>query len=63
MPPAQFTVLCNINLRYWPFDQQTCSLKFGSWTYNGEQINLIMYDNKTEELEVCIMLSAIYLKF
>ncbi|KAG5881485.1 hypothetical protein JTB14_029152 [Gonioctena quinquepunctata] len=47
VPPAQFTVLCSLNLKYWPFDTQECHLKFGSWTYSGEQIDIINYNNST----------------
>lgn len=48
VPPAQFTVLCQLNLRYWPFDTQECYMKFGSWTYNGDQIDLTIMNNATE---------------
>ncbi|KAJ8931059.1 hypothetical protein NQ314_016088 [Rhamnusium bicolor] len=48
VPPAQFTVLCNFNLKYWPFDTQECYMKFGSWTYSGDQIDLMNYNNDTE---------------
>ncbi|CAH0559910.1 unnamed protein product [Brassicogethes aeneus] len=47
VPPTQFTVLCQLNLRYWPFDTQECFLKFGSWTYNGDQIDLEIMQNQT----------------
>ena len=31
--PVSFTSTCPINVQYFPFDQQKCVLKFGSWTY------------------------------
>lgn len=46
-PPAQFSVLCNLNLKYWPFDTQKCELIFGSWTYAGDQIDIMPFDNQT----------------
>lgn len=37
-PPAIFKSSCEIDVRYFPFDQQTCFMKFGSWTYDGNQV-------------------------
>ena len=37
-PPAIFKSSCEIDVRYFPFDQQTCFMKFGSWTYDGFQV-------------------------
>ena len=40
VPPSQFTVFCDLDLTYWPYDKQTCMLRVGSWTYDGEQLDL-----------------------
>ena len=37
-PPAIFKSSCDIDVRYFPFDEQTCWLKFGSWTFDGFQV-------------------------
>ena len=29
---------CTIDVTYFPFDQQTCIMKFGSWTFTGDQV-------------------------
>ena len=34
---------CKINVRYFPWDTQTCKLKFGSWTYDGFKLDLDFY--------------------
>lgn len=39
-PPAIYKSSCEINVEYFPYDEQTCFMKFGSWTYNGAQVDL-----------------------
>ena len=36
---------CSINIQYYPFDSQNCSLKFGTWTYDGSLVNLQFITN------------------
>ena len=38
-PPAIYKSSCEIDVEYFPFDEQTCVLKFGSWTYDGFQVS------------------------
>ncbi|XP_072037860.1 neuronal acetylcholine receptor subunit alpha-10-like [Amphiura filiformis] len=38
--PAIYTSTCKIDVSYFPFDEQVCPLKFGSWAYNGLQVDL-----------------------
>ncbi|KAI5698531.1 hypothetical protein M8J75_008246 [Diaphorina citri] len=37
-PPAIYKSSCEIDVEYFPFDEQTCVLKFGSWTYDGFKV-------------------------
>ncbi|KAJ1532161.1 hypothetical protein ONE63_000784 [Megalurothrips usitatus] len=61
-PPAIFKSSCEIDVRYFPFDQQTCFMKFGSWTYDGFQIDLQHINAKGNEnmVEVGIDLKEYY---
>ncbi|CAN8197129.1 unnamed protein product [Coccothraustes coccothraustes] len=38
--PAITKSSCRVDVSYFPFDGQQCRLTFGSWTYNGNQIDL-----------------------
>jgi len=38
-PPAIYKSFCEIDVEYFPFDQQTCFMKFGSWTYDGYTVS------------------------
>ena len=33
-----FQSTCKIDITWFPFDDQQCDLKFGSWTYSGWQV-------------------------
>jgi len=39
IPPAIYKSSCTIDVQYFPFDQQECQMKFGSWTFNGDQVS------------------------
>ncbi|RCN32674.1 Neurotransmitter-gated ion-channel ligand binding domain protein [Ancylostoma caninum] len=34
-PPSIYKSFCPINIEYFPYDSQSCTLKFGGWSYNG----------------------------
>ena len=35
--------------QWFPFDDQFCKMKFGSWSYDGTKINLV---NSSHEIDV-----------
>uniref|UniRef100_A0A0M3HQD7 Neur_chan_LBD domain-containing protein n=1 Tax=Ascaris lumbricoides TaxID=6252 RepID=A0A0M3HQD7_ASCLU len=35
IPPAIIRSACRIDISWFPFDDQHCKMKFGSWTYSG----------------------------
>ncbi|OWR51936.1 acetylcholine receptor subunit alpha isoform 1, partial [Danaus plexippus plexippus] len=45
-PPAIYKSSCEIDVEYFPFDEQTCVLKFGSWTYDGFKVDLRHMDEQ-----------------
>uniref|UniRef100_A0A914XFN7 Uncharacterized protein n=1 Tax=Plectus sambesii TaxID=2011161 RepID=A0A914XFN7_9BILA len=40
VPPGILKSSCKIDITWFPFDDQMCFLKFGSWTYSGRFIDL-----------------------
>ena len=40
IPPYILTTTCKLDLTWFPFDQQKCTIKFGSWTHSGWQLDI-----------------------
>ncbi|CAI4229950.1 unnamed protein product [Auanema sp. JU1783] len=40
IPPGIFKISCKMDITMFPFDEQICFMKFGSWTYHGFSIDL-----------------------
>ena len=34
---------CKIDITWFPFDEQSCAMKFGSWTYDGFKVRMTSY--------------------
>ena len=39
--PVKIKTACKVNVRYFPFDTQTCTLKFGSWSHHGFHLDIV----------------------
>ena len=51
---------CEMDVEYFPFDEQTCIMKFGSWAYDGFQVNIDEKCNKSWCInQVCIDVSVV----
>lgn len=44
--PSLILSICALNIQYFPFDLQKCSLTLGSWAYNGWELNVIKRKDK-----------------
>ncbi|GMT30652.1 hypothetical protein PFISCL1PPCAC_21949, partial [Pristionchus fissidentatus] len=45
VPPAMYLSSCRIDVEFFPFDEQTCDMIFGSWTYNSDEVRLSWYND------------------
>ena len=45
IPPGIFKSSCQIDITWFPFDDQDCEMKFGSWTYNGFNVSYLLMLN------------------
>ena len=47
IPPYLLTASCKFDPTWFPFDEQRCTFKIGSWTYNGFKLNLQLVSRLT----------------
>lgn len=45
--PVVFQKICQIDVSYFPFDDQECSLKFGSWAFDATKVRTKSFANTT----------------
>ncbi|KAL9973526.1 hypothetical protein ACROYT_G019995 [Oculina patagonica] len=51
MAPAMFQSICNIDIKYFPFDEQQCHMKFASWAYDVSMLDVYVNPEETGVLK------------
>jgi len=51
IPPGIFLSTCQIDITWFPFDDQACKMKFGSWTHKGPMLNVTLKQNHGDTSE------------
>ncbi|XP_062987492.1 acetylcholine receptor subunit delta [Elgaria multicarinata webbii] len=51
LPPSIFSSACPINVNYFPFDWQNCTLKFNSLMYDANELNMELMTRTDDETQ------------
>ncbi len=51
MTPVILLTSCRIDARFFPFDTQHCELRFGSWSYDMDKLDLRVLEHGDERVE------------
>lgn len=52
VPPTHFRAFCSLDLHYWPFDTHECTLKLGSYVFDGDQIDIELFEDGFDKDDV-----------
>ncbi|RCN45847.1 Neurotransmitter-gated ion-channel ligand binding domain protein [Ancylostoma caninum] len=54
IPPGVLKFVCKLDVTWFPFDDQICYLKFGSWTFHGYALDLQIDADNTNSSELIV---------
>lgn len=60
IPPAKYRVFCDVDLTNWPFGEHTCSLRLGSWTYDGNSVSMQINNNINVRIYLFVVTCALF---
>lgn len=49
VPPAIYKSSCKIDIENFPFDEQTCTMKFGPWTHDTAKVDMVLKDTIVDQ--------------
>ncbi|GMS93904.1 hypothetical protein PENTCL1PPCAC_16079, partial [Pristionchus entomophagus] len=50
-PPSIYKSFCPIDIEYFPYDSQECTMKFGGWSYNGFLLDVRQIPSKNNSIQ------------
>tara|TARA_B100001093_G_scaffold507121_1_gene567160 strand:+ start:995 stop:2356 length:1362 start_codon:yes stop_codon:yes gene_type:complete len=50
--PLIFTFSCPLDLHDFPFDTQVCKIRFGSWIFSNQYLNVMPYQEKDKQIDI-----------
>jgi len=53
IPPYILTTTCKLDHTWFPFDEQSCDIKFGSWAHNGWSIDIQVKKDLSGHQRLC----------
>ena len=48
VPPVKYSSSCVVDMTQFPFDQQNCVMRFGSWSYDIKRLNPVFIESREE---------------
>ena len=54
-PKARIRTRCEVDMTKFPYDEQTCLIQFGSFSYDGDRLKLEMFpvSNTINDMDPC----------
>ncbi|GAB6022897.1 hypothetical protein CHUAL_006992 [Chamberlinius hualienensis] len=52
IPATSLQVYCNLDMTLYPYDEHTCTVKFGSWTYDGFLLDIVLRPDVMQSLDL-----------
>ena len=47
-PGGNFAFTCALDMNYYPFDQQQCTMEVETWYYTSEKVRFVSYQKHTD---------------
>ena len=49
VPPMKYKTFCAVNYQGWPWSEQNCTFKLGSWTYDMNELDIVPFVGESDQ--------------